>query len=213
MEVLKLLALRGAMYSPVRLTTVELGRELGMSQQNASNMLNHLEEEGYISRDGKQVQIEERGKSALRREYMDYVRIFHPRMEITLQGAVVQGLGEGRYYISQKGYRKQFNEKLGFEPFPGTLNVRVYPEHLEKLGMLRAGKGIPIDGFVKDGRSFGAVKCFRAEINGHSCAVIIPVRTHHLDVLEVIAEAHLRRRLKLREGDTVSVHVRMEDQT
>ena len=34
-------------------------------------------------------------------------------------------MGEGSYYMSLKGYKKQFKEKLGYEPFPGTLNLKL----------------------------------------------------------------------------------------
>jgi len=40
-------------------------------------------------------------------------------------GRVVGGLGQGQYYISRKGYRNQFFQKLGFVPFPGTLNIKL----------------------------------------------------------------------------------------
>ena len=43
-------------------------------------------------------------------------------------GEVSSGLGEGRYYISRKSYIIQFQEKLGFIPFLGTLNIRVSQE-------------------------------------------------------------------------------------
>ena len=42
-----------------------------------------------------------------------------------MRGRVVGGLGQGQYYISRKGYRHQFIQKLGFVPFPGTLNIKL----------------------------------------------------------------------------------------
>jgi riboflavin kinase len=54
-----------------------------------------------------------------------------------LRGRVVSGLGEGQHYISRQGYLKQFREKLGFEPFPGTLNIKLY-RHAAKRSRSRA---------------------------------------------------------------------------
>jgi riboflavin kinase, archaea type len=36
---------------------------------------------------------------------------------------IASGLEQGQYFISRVGYSRQFVEKLGFVPFPGTLNV------------------------------------------------------------------------------------------
>ena len=44
---------------------------------------------------------------------------------VVLTGRVKSGLGEGRYYMSQKGYRAQFAKRLGIDPYPGTLNLRL----------------------------------------------------------------------------------------
>ncbi len=43
---------------------------------------------------------------------------------IEFEGEVVSGLFEGAYYISKEGYHRQIVEKLGFEPFPGTLECQ-----------------------------------------------------------------------------------------
>ena len=44
---------------------------------------------------------------------------------IEFRRKIVSGMGEGAYYMSLKGYRNQFIEKLGYEPYPGTLNVKL----------------------------------------------------------------------------------------
>lgn len=38
-------------------------------------------------------------------------------------GRVFSGVGEGSFYVSL--YSKKFLEKLGFRPYPGTLNLRL----------------------------------------------------------------------------------------
>ena len=44
---------------------------------------------------------------------------------LQLEGKVVSGMGEGAYYMSLEGYRMQFNDKLGYEPYAGTLNLKL----------------------------------------------------------------------------------------
>ena len=128
---------------------------------------------------------------------------------MVLRGKVFTGFGEGAYYVSLPGYRRQFVERLGFEPYPGTLNLRLDRESLRLRRKLELMEGIVIDGFTHGGRRYGAVKCFRARVEGRvRGAVLLIERTHYgPDVLEVIAPVNLREALGLRDGDWVSVSV------
>ena len=42
-----------------------------------------------------------------------------------IKGVVFSGVGEGRLYTEQMGYKKRFFEKLGIDSFHGTLNIKV----------------------------------------------------------------------------------------
>jgi riboflavin kinase len=120
-------------------------------------------------------------------------------------------MGEGAYYMSQKGYREQFLRKLGFNPYPGTLNLRLTPPQAEVRRELETYPAITVKGFKRGKRSFGDVKCFPALINDSvEGAVTLINRTHHSDlVIELIARVHLRSRLDLREGSTVKVELQL----
>jgi riboflavin kinase len=109
--------------------------------------------------------------------------------------------------VTQSGYQEQFTEKLGFEPYDGTLNVRVTPSDQSKLDSLRRGGGIVIKGFEKNGRTFGDVRCYPARIQNIDCAIAIPSRSHYNDVMEIVCRYHLRRTLGLKDGDMVEVRV------
>jgi len=50
---------------------------------------------------------------------------------------------------------------------------------------------------------------FRAKAKGVECAVILPIRTHHTDILEVISKELLRNRLGIADGDTVALDVEL----
>jgi riboflavin kinase len=140
--------------------------------------------------------------------FLTLKRVFEMKTAETLfEGIVFSGLGEGAYYISQPGYKKQFIEKLGFEPYAGTLNLRVRKEDQEEVRLLEASPFTLIEGFKNGNRSFGPAKCFRGEIADKvEGALIFPVRTHYAgDVVELISPQYLRRQLHLKDGDEVKI--------
>ncbi len=210
-RVLKILALKGAVNSPVSVSSRELGKEMRSSQQSASNWILDLVGEGYIERQlgarRQMIKLSEKGIDTVRKEFADYQRIFEAPGKLMIKGVVTTGFGEGRYYITQKGYTKQFSAKLNLEPYEGTLNLKVPQKYLRDLELLKNSEGIKIEGFRKGGRTFGEVKCFRAAIDNVQCAVVLPKRSHYKNVIEVISKAHLRRTLSLKDGDEVELRV------
>lgn len=113
-------------------------------------------------------------------------------MEIT--GSVMTGIGEGALYVRR--YSEWLEEKLGFRPFPGTLNLIVS----------RQPASFPLL-VVPKGEGLFTVKCAPASINGEvEGAVVRPGKTRHGDdVLEVLAPVNLRERFNLKDGDEVTV--------
>ena len=210
-DTLKQIALRGGLKDFVATSSRELGEALGVSQQSASQRILELLNDGLIQRDlasrKQRVKIAPKGLEALQREYADYIRIFEPRDRMTITGKATSGLGGGAFYMRQRGYKEQFRKKLGYEPYEGTLNLKVSGSELSKLMVLLGEKGIPIDGFEGTGRTFGGAKVFRAKLKGVECAVILPIRTHHTDVLEVISKEFLRPKLGIGDGEAVTLDV------
>ena len=211
-DALKKLALMNATRKVVKLSSKEFAEKIDQSLQTAARKLKELEDSGLIERildkDGQYIVITEKGKELLYREYLDLKKIFEGEDKVCIKGKVVSGVGEGKYYVSLDGYRKQFEEKLGFTPFPGTLNLKIPKEQMYFRRMLDEEDGILIEGFRTEDRTFGEVKAFRCRIDGVEGAVIMPKRTHYSkDVLEVIAPISLRDRLGLDDGDEVEVEV------
>ena len=114
-------------------------------------------------------------------------------------------MGEGRYYLSQPGYVVQFTERLGYAPYPGTLNVKVGADALRKLSLIAVWNGIRIDGFQASGRTFGGATCYPARLSGRSGHLIQPDRTHHKDVVEIISAENLREVLHVKDADPVAI--------
>jgi riboflavin kinase len=202
----------GAYPDEVIFTTTELAKLVGSSQQTASRHLIELERMGLIHRvrlgRRESIKIMPAGAKHLNNMFLTLRRAFEmKRSELVFEGALFSGLGEGAYYMSQEGYRKQFAEKLGFSPYPGTFNVRVRKEDQEDVRLLEASPFILIEGFTNGNRSFGPAKCFLGKIaDKFPCALIAPVRTHYEgDVVEIISSEYLRKALHAKDGDVVKV--------
>lgn len=207
---LKKLALLGAHNKPLEISSVEFASHMDTSPQTAARKLKILEDEMHIKRQivhsGQLVSITKNGLEALQKERNDYQIIFGNGHKKFLTGKVITGLGEGQYYISLEGYRTQFIEKLGFTPYPGTLNVKLDAPSVDIRKGISAD--LEISGFTKDNRTFGRGSCFNIMIMGINGAVIVPERTHYPeDIIEIIAPVNLRKYLKLRDGSTVEVEV------
>ena len=208
---LKRLALLGAHNKPVQISSNEFASYIDSSPQTAARRLKSLEDEKLISRqilhNGQLISLTKNGLAALQKELNDYREIFSGNGAVKiLSGKVITGLGEGQYYISLEGYRTQFREKLGFDPYPGTLNVKLDPLSIELRKRISAN--VTISGFTDQNRTFGSGTCFNVKISDIKGAVITPERTHYPeDIIEVIAPVNLRQHLNVRDGSTVAVEV------
>jgi riboflavin kinase len=213
LQCLKEIALKGGLKGPVWVSSQSLGGALGTSPQTASRRLQSLERHQLLSRsvnpDGQYVTVTRTGEEILRHEYADYCRVFgNGREEFILQGTVISGLGEGRYYMSLAPYVQQFAEKIGFAPYPGTLNIRLESSSLQVRKRLDQLEWVQIKGFSAEGRTFGDARCLPCRIDGIPCGIVIPGRTHYPDdVLELIAPVSLRESLRVKDMDEVKVEV------
>lgn len=116
-----------------------------------------------------------------------------------MRGKILSGLGQAQYFLTREGYSRQFEAKLGFLPFPGTLNVLLEePFPAER-------QAIKIEGFSEEGRTFGECRCYPIKLNGIDAAVVRPEKSRYpAELIEVIAPVKLRT-LGLEDGDTVEV--------
>lgn len=95
-------------------------------------------------------------------------------------------------------------EKLGFNPYPGTLNLQLDDESMKKRQLLTEDAALGV--CTSEGCCTGLL--FKATIEVVSCGVVIPqVEGYPCDVLEVVADVNLRQKLGLSDGDRVEVTV------
>lgn len=211
LKLLLALAKRGALSRGVAVTSTGLGKELGIPQQSVSRLLIRLQERKLVSREkgirGYVIRITRSGEDLLRNLGNDLREALSRDNEFAVKGRVVDGLRDGRYYMSLPEYKREIMKKLEFNPYPGTLNARLEsPEDREVKERLQSMEGIMINGFRKGGRVFGSAKCFRARLNGMEGAVIIPARSHYgPETLEFISQHNLRSKLKLKNGSEVTI--------
>lgn len=207
----------------IHINSVEFSKILGVSQQTASRRINDLEEIGWIERkiigNEQIIRITKNGADIMLAMYKNLRQILE---EILIVGVVVEGMGEGGYYVRIKEYYEQFKKKLGFEPYYGTLNLQLNDLNKELLEENLKNR-IPIriigfeveeekeNGNVK--RRFGSVDCYKCIVssldnqeNKVNAAILRIKRTHHKkNIIEILAAPYLREELNLKDGDRIRI--------
>ncbi len=192
-----------------------IANDLGISQQSVSRVLRELENAKLIIREastsGVKISLADNGRNALKKHYELLRNVFSSEIK-SLNCKITSGLGEGKYYMSFSQYKKQFIEKLGFEPFEGTLNLEV--DIAKVNNFLLNSICIDINGFETKERTFGGLKAFNVKVSAKNnknnkkinAALIMPDRTHHdKNIVEVIADKNLRNKLKLKDNQDIEI--------
>ena len=171
---------KGAHSHYVETTTIMLGRAIQKSQQSASRHLADLEQHGFIERgpagSGRNMSIKvtpsgfkeiELLSSILNNSLNTTTVGFEKKM---IHGVLVSGMGEGAYYMALDGYTRQFRTVIGYVPFPGTLNIRLWrssdKDLVRRLVTSTRAERI-VESFSDGKRTYGWVKCFPALL--HVC--------------------------------------------
>ncbi len=209
---------KGARYNFIPITTSSLGKSIHKSQQAASKHLLELESDGYIERIRSGTRVSVRITTKGHAEMIKIFSTLKSSLEtspsyVEFRGVIVSGMGEGAYYMSMKGYTKQFKSKLGYVPFPGTLNVKLKDkEFIEAKRSLDAYPAVLVHGFSDGKRTYGWVKCYPARVNNSiDAALILLERTHHDDsVIELISKDNIKKLTKLSTGSQITIRVNVK---
>jgi len=203
----------------INISSVEFGKLLNLSQQTASRRISDLENLGWIKR-----KIEKKTqKIVLTKEGSDVMLLMYKNLKnilesIVILGTVQSGMKEGAYYVSIKGYFDQFQEKLGFLPYKGTLNLELNNTNIDLLReKLKNLKPVIIAGFKDDNseRTYGVVDCYNCSISRIDnpeekikAAILDIKRTHHKkNIIEILAEPYLRDYFNLKDGDKLIIEL------
>ena len=206
---------KGARYNFVQVTSASLGKSIKKSQQAASTYLLELENNGFIERlmEGRKISVK-----ITHSGYSELVKLNSvlssslgaSTFDMELRGSVISGFGEGAYYMSLKGYTKQFKTKINYIPFPGTLNIKLNQQRDSQVVQQLADLEYTMINAFSDGkRTYGWVKCFHARLNNSiNCELIRLERTHHDNsVIELISKSNLRKTAGLKTGSKVRVKI------
>ncbi|MGD9577207.1 MAG: DUF120 domain-containing protein [Syntrophorhabdus sp.] len=123
-------------------------------------------------------------------------------MKIT--GKIVRGVGESAGFMSIPWVGKQMREKLGFQPYEGTLNILVEGPDIQRSLKVHGG-----DRLRSEVAGFCDALIFRGMIaDKYNCGVVLPlVPSYDESLLEILAPVHLKDSLGLKDGDEVTVEL------
>ena len=124
--------------------------------------------------------------------------------QITFKGTVFSSNGQGGKFISLPWVKRQIQEKLGFTPYSGTLNMRLTKESVRQKRLLKKAEKFEIS--PEKGYCTGIL--IEAHLEGLKCGIVLPqIPDYPQDVLEVIAAWNLRKRFRIQDGSEVCVTV------
>jgi len=209
LEMLMYLLGKCGLFEDIKSSTIKISKDMNYSQQTISRRLREMENLALIKRNsspnGITIRLDQKGRKLLEDDYAILKKKFENAGN-EIEGIIKNGIGEGKYYMSLEGYKKQFKEKLGFSPYPGTLNIISNKEKASFV--LSKTKPVEIRGFKTKDRTYGSLICYNAKIKNISGAVIIPERgTHPKEIIEIIAPVYLRSKLHLKEGGKLKVSI------
>jgi riboflavin kinase len=128
-----------------------------------------------------------------------------------VEGKVVSGFGEGRYFLSLPPYKEIFKKILGFEPYEGTLNLK-----LDREFNINEFKYIETEDFEYNGKKIFGVRILPVKILINNIkidgAIVSPKKTYHSsDIIEIVAPIKLREKFNLKDGDTVKILIKGDE--
>ena len=126
-------------------------------------------------------------------------------MGMVITGKIVSGVKQGAFFTQLDWVQEQCLEKLGFEPYPGTLNLEIAEEKLSIIDALLQKKGIDL---IPPNSSFCSGQAVAVSVGGNPAAIVLPaekVRIHAKNVIEIISHLKLKDALNVDDGDYVTL--------
>lgn len=130
------------------------------------------------------------------------------RNQLEIPGKIVSGAKQGAFFIQLGWVQEQCLEKLGFEPWPGTLNLEISMNRVALIDELKVKRGLEL---VSPDANFCSGHVFPVSIEGVPAAVVLPaedVRVHEKNIIEIIAPQFLKETLGVKDGDQVTLEIK-----
>jgi len=131
-----------------------------------------------------------------------------PREKI--RGLLTSGVGKGQHFTQVDWACRQFIDKLGIDPFPGTVNLTVDgPVSIFVWDRIKDTPGVRIDnpnGHPDDCNA----RCYPVSIEGRlDAAIVLPeVANYSTNRIELIAPVNVRDVLGISDGDSLILEVK-----
>jgi CTP-dependent riboflavin kinase len=124
--------------------------------------------------------------------------------KLTVTGKIIGGDGKGAFFTQLDWVQKQCREKLGFKPFPGTLNLAVDDKKVPLIATLCQKYGSTL--VPPPDVNFCTGHVYPASIMGVTGAIVAPagdVKVHADKIIELIAPTSLKDALDAEDGDEI----------
>ena len=125
------------------------------------------------------------------------------QQEIT--GKIISGTRQGAFFTQLDWVQAQCIEKLGFAPWPGTLNLEIRSDQVAVIEDMRLKNGIEL---ISPDDNFCSGHVMPVSVEGIPAAIVIPaedVRVHAKNIVELISPGMLRDALNVKDGDLVTM--------
>lgn len=126
---------------------------------------------------------------------------------LKITGKIVSGAKQGAFFTGLDWVQKQCLKKLGFAPWPGTLNLEIPMDHVAVIEELKVKEGIEL---VSPDSNYCSGYVFPVSIEGISAAIVFPaedVRVHGKNIIEIISPKMLKDTLDVKDGDQVNITI------
>ena len=124
-----------------------------------------------------------------------------------IRGRITRGVGKGAYFTTLSWVQQQCFEKLGFKPFPGTLNLEIEDADIMIVDAVHPEEGYEL---VPPDSNFCSGYAYPVSISGIPGAIIAPaeeVRTHANNIIEIISGVSLKDSLAVKDGDLITLEI------
>jgi CTP-dependent riboflavin kinase len=127
--------------------------------------------------------------------------------QLQITGKIVGGAKQGAFFTQLDWVQQQCLDKLGFVPWPGTLNLEIPMDHVAVIEEMKVTKGLEL---VSPDSYYCSGHVFPVSIERLPAAIVIPaedVRMHAKNVIEIISPEMLKESLGVKDGDKVTITI------
>ena len=126
---------------------------------------------------------------------------------LTIRGRLISGEKQAAFFTQLEWVKEQCLDKLGFIPYPGTVNLEVLREDLGKLMLIQKEEGIRL---IPPDPQFCEGRALKASIGSISGCLFIPpqeVNIHKPNIIEFMAPVMVKSTLGVKDGAILPIKV------